>query len=386
MIIAPANRIEHISEYYFSKKLAEIKQLQDAGHPIINLGIGSPDMPPSPTTLSALCESAQKTDSHGYQSYRGLAELREAIADFYAQTYKVSLQPQRELLPLMGSKEGIMHISMSFLNEGDKVLIPNPGYPTYSSVTKLMGAIPLYYDLIEEHNWEIDIEQLKKMDLSKVKLLWLNTPHMPTGIAYNKNILQQLIQLAREQHFLIVCDNPYSMVLTEKPKSILQLCNTKDVVLELNSLSKSHNMAGWRVGWIAGKQDYIDTILKVKSNMDSGMFLPVQKASVQALKNAKTWHKQRNEVYARRKIKAYELLDLLDCTYHKHQEGMFVWAKAPDKHKNIEAWIDELLYKAGVFLTPGFIFGSNGQRYIRISLCSNENNIDKAIQQLKKVV
>lgn len=387
MIVKPADRLIPISEYYFSKKLAEIRKLEDSGHEVINLGIGSPDLPPSEEVLKMLCESALEVESHGYQSYRGIPELRKAIAAFYQKTYGVSgLNFEEELLPLMGSKEGIMQISLAFLNEGDTVLLPNPGYPTYTSVTKLVGGIPVYYDLREEDGWQIDVEELKKKDLDAVKLLWINTPHMPTGTVCEDDVLVELIGLARKHKFLIVCDNPYSMVLTQQPKSILQIAGAEEVTLELNSLSKSHNMAGWRVGWVVGKGAYLNEILKVKSNMDSGMFLPLQKAAVVALSNSEQWHLERNNKYAERRKKACELLDLLGCRYAKNQVGMFVWAKAPKEQDNVAVWIDKLIYEAGVFLTPGFIFGTNGASHIRISLCSSIAMIEKAIQKIKRVI
>jgi len=386
MIIKEAKRLNSVVEYYFSKKLAELKQLEAAGKRIINLGIGSPDMSPSSETITALTESAENDNNHGYQSYRGTNELRNAIRDFYATSYDVSVDSANELLLLMGSKEGIMHISIAFLNEGDEVLIPNPGYPTYSSVTNLVGAVPVYYDLLDENNWQIDIEQLKTKNLDQVKIMWLNTPHMPTGTEVDRSILEELIGLAKKHQFLICCDNPYSLVLTDKPTSILSLEGAKDVVIELNSLSKSHNMAGWRVGWVAGAKDYINTILKVKSNMDSGMLLPIQHAAVAALNNSEKWHTERNEVYAIRKLKGEELFDLLNCTYSEKQVGMFLWAKVKDDIADVEEWVDDLIDKTGVFIAPGFIFGSNGDRYARISLCSSVEVLEEAINKIKAIL
>jgi LL-diaminopimelate aminotransferase len=386
MIIKEANRLNTVAEYYFSKKLTELKLLETVGKKIINLGVGSPDMGPSIETVTALIESAQQADNHGYQSYRGTNELRVAISRFYANTYNVDVQSQSELLPLMGSKEGIMHISMAFLNDGDKVLIPNPGYPTYTSVTNLVGAEPVYYDLLEENNWQLDIEQLKTFDLDQVKIMWLNTPHMPTGAELDTTILKQLIELAKSHNFLICCDNPYSLVLTESTSSILSIEGAKEVVVELNSLSKSHNMAGWRVGWVAGAKEYINTILKVKSNMDSGMLLPVQHAAIAALNNSEEWHFERNEVYATRKVKAQELFDLLNCTYSNKQVGMFLWAKVNKDIVEVEEWVDLLIDRAGVFITPGFIFGSNGNRYVRISLCSSVEVLEEAIIKIKAII
>lgn len=376
--IKTANRIANVEEYYFSRKLAEVRGLDTPEFRVINLGIGSPDQAPSPNAVDALITSAKNPAHHGYQSYKGIPAFRKAIADFYAITYGVNLDTETSILPLMGSKEGIMHIAMAFVNEGDEVLIPNPGYPTYSSVANLVGAKLRPYDMKEELNWAIDIEALKKSDLSKVKLMWVNFPHMPTGKTATRAELKELVDLARANNFLIVNDNPYSLILNDNPTSILSVEGAEDVALELNSLSKSHNMAGWRLGWVAGKKEFIDAVLKVKSNMDSGMFLGLQHAATEALKNGKEWFTSLNAMYAERKRNAVHILDLLGCAYSKDQSGLFVWAKAPDNVKDVERWIDEVLYATKVFITPGFIFGEAGRRYIRISLCCTADVLKEA--------
>jgi LL-diaminopimelate aminotransferase len=382
-MIASANRIQNVEEYYFSKKLAEVRSLDSVELPIINLGIGSPDLAPAQTVLDALQTSAQNASNHGYQNYKGVPAFRQAIAEFNKRVYGTTLNPETEILPLVGSKEGIMHISMAFVNEGDEVLIPNPGYPTYSAVANLVGARIRTYDLQENSNWRIDLDSLRKSDLSKVKLMWVNYPHMPTGTTASVEDLQQLIALAREHQFLIVNDNPYSLILNDQPFSILSLPGATDVALELNSLSKSHNMAGWRLGWVAGNQNYIDAVLRVKSNMDSGMFLPLQHAAIQALKNDTHWFKQLNTIYAERKVAAEKIMDVLTCTYSTQQSGLFVWAKVADVVSDVEKWIDEILYETKVFITPGFIFGSNGQRYIRISLCAPVEKLTAALNRIQ---
>ncbi len=383
MIISTANRLNTVEEYYFSKKLREIRQMMSEGKSIINVGIGSPDLPPSKETIDALVNTAEKKNVHGYQGYMGIPELRAAMTNWYKKTYDVDLDFNFEVLPLMGSKEGIMHISMAFLNEGDGVLVPNPGYLTYSSVSKLLGANILPYDLSEANSWEPDWDALEKMDLKGVKIMWVNYPNMPTGADASYSLFDRLIAFARKHQILIVNDNPYSLVLNEKPKSILEINGAKEVAIELNSLSKSHNMAGWRIGMVLGKSDYLQAILKVKSNMDSGMFLGLQKAAIEALNNSKTWHSLQNEQYALRRKKACEILTLLDCKYTDDQVGMFVWAKVPDGVESVEEWIDELLYEAHVFMTPGFIFGTAGERYVRISLCSSLDLLEEAKNRLK---
>lgn len=383
-MIQTANRISNVEEYYFSRKLAEVRGLDTGEVRVINLGIGSPDQAPSSNAVDALIASAQNPANHGYQNYKGIPAFRKAIADFYQRTYGASLDPETMILPLMGSKEGIMHISMAFVNEGEEVLIPNPGYPTYSSVANLVGAKLRPYELREELNWGIDMEALRRSDLSKVKLMWINFPHMPTGRTASGEELQSLVDLAREHQFLIVNDNPYSMILNDEPMSLLSIEGAEDVALELNSLSKSHNMAGWRLGWVAGKKALIDAVLKVKSNMDSGMFLGLQHAATEALNNnGEEWFASLNKMYADRKRVACGILDALGCTYAEKQSGLFVWAKAPDSITDVEKWIDEILYGTKVFITPGFIFGEAGRRFIRISLCSTADKLTEALGRIR---
>tara|TARA_Y100000782_G_scaffold66442_1_gene72285 strand:- start:20523 stop:21680 length:1158 start_codon:yes stop_codon:yes gene_type:complete len=385
MIIPVAQRIQSVQEYYFSKKLAEIRKLRAAGNPIINLGIGSPDMAPSASTIQKLMAETQQPKNHGYQSYQGAPEFRNAIANWTEQAYAVKLDPATEILPLIGSKEGIMHLSMAFLNPGDKVLVPNPGYPTYSAVSRLLGAEVVEYNLTETNNWQIDVDQLQELDLEGVKIMWINPLHMPTGVELSKETMHQLVQLAKKHQFLLASDNPYSLVLTEQPQSILQIDGAKEVAVELNSLSKSHNMAGWRLGWLAGNPEYIQAVLRVKSNMDSGMFLPLQLAAAEALNNSSEWHAERNAVYAERRKKAAAIFNDLNCEIAPRQAGMFVWAKVPESITDVEAYVDELIHKAHVFITPGFVFGSNGSRYLRMSLCNPIEIMEQAHQQLKQV-
>ncbi len=382
-MIATAKRIQQVEEYYFSKKLAEVRALDTPELRVINLGIGSPDLAPGAETIEALNVSAKNPANHGYQNYKGIPQLRQAIADFYSKTYSVTLNPETEILPLMGSKEGIMHISMAFVNEGEEVLIPNPGYPTYSSVSNLVGAKLVPYAMKEELNWGIDIEALKKKDLSNVKVMWINFPHMPTGRIASREELKELVDLARKNNFLLVNDNPYSLILNDSPQSILSIDGANEVALELNSLSKSHNMAGWRIGWVAGKKELIEAVLKVKSNMDSGMFLGLQHAAVEALKSGKEWFQKQNEIYRKRQEAACAILEELGCTFSPKQSGLFVWAKAPDAIADVEKWIDEILYGTKVFITPGFIFGDAGKRFIRISLCATEDKLKEALTRIK---
>jgi LL-diaminopimelate aminotransferase len=385
-MIKTAKRIANVEEYYFSRKLAEVRGLDTPELRVINLGIGSPDQAPSSSTIEALTVSAKNPSNHGYQNYKGIPQLRKGIADLYQKIYGVSIDPESMILPLMGSKEGIMHIAMAFVDEGDEVLIPNPGYPTYSSVATLVGATLRPYALREDLNWGIDIEALKKSDLSKVKIMWVNFPHMPTGRTASRAELKELVDLARKHQFLIVNDNPYSMILNEEPLSILSIEGAEEVALELNSLSKSHNMAGWRIGWVAGKKEFIEAVLKVKSNMDSGMFLGLQHAAVEALKNGSDWFNALNKVYSDRKEVATRLLDVLDCSYASKQSGLFVWAKAPDSIADVEKWIDEILYGTKVFITPGFIFGEAGRRYIRVSLCCTVEMLNEALKRIEKFI
>lgn len=388
MIIQGAKRLELVQEYYFSRKLAEVRALNAAGKKIINLGIGDPDMAPSEETISALVRTTMSTGVHGYQAYNSIPALREAISHWYKRTYNVDLNPDDEVLPLMGSKEGIFHVSMAFLNPGDKVLVPNPGYPAYAATARLVGAEPIFYTLKEENGWQPDPQELEELlKGGDVKLMWINYPHMPTGTEASVEALQNLIHLARTNRFLLANDNPYSLVLpNEKPLSLLSLPNAKECCIEFNSLSKSHNMAGWRVGMVLGDKEYLQCVLRVKSNLDSGMFLPVQQAAIQALQNFDSWHAERNEVYAQRRQKVYELLDLLQCSYKKNSVGLFVWGKVPENITDVEAFLDEVLYEAGVFLTPGKIFGTQGERYLRISLCSPEPQLEEAIKRIKSHV
>jgi LL-diaminopimelate aminotransferase len=381
--ISFADRIRDVDEYYFSKKLAEVRSLDSAEKRVINLGIGSPDLAPSSKTIDALVASAKDPNSHGYQNYKGIPALRKAIADFYKKIYSVTVDQESNILPLMGSKEGIFHISMAFVNAGDEVLIPNPGYPTYSSVAKLVGATISTYDLKEELDWGIDLTELKKRDLSKVKIMWVNFPHMPTGRVASKDELQSLVNLAREKGFLLVNDNPYSLIQNKEPLSILGVQGAEDVALELNSLSKSHNMAGWRIGWVAGKKDFLDAVLKVKSNMDSGMFLGLQAAAIEALQSGAEWFESVNATYTLRRKVANQILKELGCSFSDEQAGLFVWAKAPADIVSVEKWIDEILYGTKVFITPGFIFGEAGNRFIRISLCCSVEKLEEAMDRIR---
>lgn len=382
MLIATANRLNEVKEYYFSKKLQEVAALQKAGNDVINLGIGSPDMPPSDQTIDRLINSAKQKQNHSYQSYRSVPELREAMSKWYGKTYGVNIDPVTEVLPLLGSKEGIMYISMAFLNPGDEVLVPNPGYPAYSAVANLIGAKVKYYDLKEENGWLPDLEFLRTEDLSKVKIMWINYPHMPTGTSAPENLFKELIKFALEKNILLCHDNPYSLILNNSPKSIMAIEGAKEACLELNSLSKSHNMAGWRVGMLMGKAEYINAVIQVKSNVDSGMFLPVQHAAVEALNNPPSFYDAINEEYNKRKKVACQMLDALGCKYSQTQTGMFIWAKVPDKVESVEVLTDLILNKLYVFVTPGFIFGSNGNRYIRISLCATLENLNKALNRI----
>jgi aspartate/methionine/tyrosine aminotransferase len=381
-MISKANRLNDVKEYYFSKKLREVGQLLAAGKPIISLGIGSPDLDPPKDVIEAITSSLGDSMAHGYKSYQGIPELRNAISGFYKSKFDVTLNPANEILPLLGSKEGIMHISMAFLNEGDQVLIPNPGYPTYSSVTKLVGAVALEYSLTEKNGWLPDYKEIEKNDLSKVKIMWVNYPHMPTGTKASDALFVELIAFARKHKILVVNDNPYSFVLNDSPKSILQYKGAKEVALELNSLSKSFNMAGWRVGMVLGADKYLTEILKVKSNMDSGMFYGIQKGAIKALEMSSDWFEGLNEIYARRRILTCEILDALNCVYNNDNGGMFVWAKLP-KGITSEQMTDKMLYEKNVFLTPGTVFGSNGEGYIRLSLCIQEEKLQEVLIRVK---
>jgi aspartate/methionine/tyrosine aminotransferase len=382
-MITTAKRLEGIGEYYFSQKLREIDELNKQGKNIINLGIGSPDLPPHPDVIKVLNEESVKPNVHAYQNYKGSPILRKAFADWYQTWYNVSLNPDTEILPLIGSKEGIMHICMTYLNEGDEVLLPNPGYPTYRSAVKLAGGVCVDYDLKEENNYYPDFEALEQKDLSKVKLMWVNYPHMPTGQLASIEMYKQLIAFAKKHSILVCHDNPYSFILNDNPMSLLSFEGAKDVVLELNSLSKSQNMAGWRVGVLCAAKERIDEVLRFKSNMDSGMFLPVQLAAAKALSLGKDWYDSVNKVYRERRAKVYELLDTLKCTYSKDQVGLFMWAGIPGNYKDGYALSDDVLYNSNVFITPGGIFGSAGEKYIRISLCGSIEKFEEAIKRTK---
>jgi len=379
-MITTAKRLETVQEYYFSRKLKEVRQLMSEGKPIINMGIGSPDLAPHSSVIEAIQNAMFDDKAHEYQSYQGLPELRQGFASFYKNQFDVDLDYNLEMLPLMGSKEGIMHISLAFLNEGDEVLIPNPGYPTYASVTELVQAKAVYYDLKEDNNWQPDFEVLEKTDLSKVKLMWVSYPHMPTGANGTSELYKKLVAFGKKHHILIVNDNPYSFVLNNNPISILQVEGAKDIALELNSLSKTFNMAGWRVGMVLGNSKFMDAILKVKSNMDSGMFYGIQKGAIEALKLGKDWFESQNEIYTKRRNLIFQLAEKLECTFDKNSVGLFVWAKLPTGIQS-EEFIDNLLYEKHLFITPGTIFGSNGEGYIRFSLCVKEENISEAINR-----
>ncbi len=380
-MISAAKRLDTVEEYYFSHKLREVRNLQLAGKPIINMGIGSPDLDPPKAVLEALQQSLLDSGAHKYQSYQGLPELRKAMADFYKNKYQVTANPENEILPLMGSKEGIMHISMAFLNEGDGVLIPNPGYPTYTSVTNLLGAKPVFYNLSEENDWQPNFEELEKFDLSNIKIMWVNYPHMPTGSNATFETLEKLVAFGKKHQILIINDNPYSFVLSKNPLSILRVDGAKEVALELNSLSKTFNMAGWRIGMVLGKASYINEVLKVKSNMDSGMFYGIQKGAIKALELSNDWFESQNEVYEERRKLIWELADKLECTYQKDSTGLFVWAKIPEGKKSEEV-TDAILYDKDIFITPGTVFGSQGEGFIRFSLCVTSDVIREAIERV----
>ncbi len=379
-----ARRLNTVQEYYFSKKLREVATMVAEGKPVINMGIGSPDLPPHPKVVAALKDSFDHPKVHQYQSYQGLPELRQAIADFYEKNYSVAANPNSEVLPLMGSKEGIMHISMAFLNPGDKVLIPNPGYPTYQSVTRLVEAEPIFYDLKADHQWQPDLEALDQMDLTAVKLMWLNYPHMPTGANHQKDTFEKLIPWAKAKGILLVNDNPYSFVLTDQPQSMMSVPGANEIGMELNSLSKSFNMAGWRVGMVLGNQENINAMLKVKSNMDSGMFFGIQKGAIAALQAEGSWFKKLNEVYAQRRKLIFKLATLLKTDFDMNTSGLFVWAKYRNTSKSSVQFIEEILKKHHIFITPGSIFGSQGEGYIRFSLCVEVEQIIEAIKRISK--
>ena len=380
--IEPAERIKKISEYYFSVKLAEVAKMNAEGKNIISLGVGAPDRMPSQETIDTLCITAQRADTHAYQPYTGIPELRKAYADWYGRIYGVELSND-EVLPLIGSKEGILHISMAFLNKGNSVLVPNPGYPTYSSVSNLLEADIITYDLMENNGWQPDFEALEKMDLSNVKLMWVNYPNMPTGANATMQLFEKLVAFGKKHNIVICHDNPYSFILNDTPLSILSIEGAKDICIELNSLSKSHNMSGWRMGMLASNPQFVKWVLKAKSNIDSGQFKPMQLATIAALQNTPEWHGEMNRIYAERRVWAEKIMDLLGCQYDKSQAGLFVWGKMDDSVESSEKLVDELLHEARVFITPGFIFGSNGERYVRISLGSDVDRIKEACNRIK---
>jgi len=384
--IQPANRLSQVNEYYFSRKLKEIAGMNAQGKNVISLGVGSPDLPPSSATIETLCQKAHKPEAHGYQPYVGIPDLRKGFAAWYSKWYGVALNPDNEIQPLIGSKEGILHISLAFLNPGDAVLVPNPGYPTYQSVSQLAEAQIINYDLVETKNWEPDFDALEKMDLSRVKLMWVNYPNMPTGANATVELFEKLVAFGKKHNIVICNDNPYSFVLNDKPLSILSIEGAKDICIELNSMSKSHNMPGWRVGLLASNAQFVEWVLKVKSNIDSGMFRPLQLAAVEALKNPVEWHESMNKVYRKRRQLAGEIMDAMGCVYDPNQVGLFLWGKIPAQWKNGEELSDKILYDGNVFITPGFIFGSNGDQYVRLSLCAPEEKLAEALARIQAVI
>ncbi|MDR1718986.1 MAG: aminotransferase class I/II-fold pyridoxal phosphate-dependent enzyme [Dysgonamonadaceae bacterium] len=384
--IVPAERLNSVSEYYFSRKLKEVAEMNKQGKDVINLGVGGPDQPPPQAAIDVFCKAAGRADMHGYQPYVGIPELRQAFSDWYRRWYRTELNPQTEIQPLIGSKEGILHISLAFLNPGDGVLIPNPGYPTYASVSNLVGAKIIPYDLEAHRGWQPDLEALEKTDLSNVKMMWTNYPNMPTGAPATIELYRRLVAFGKKHQIVICNDNPYSFILNEHPISIMEVEGAKTVCIELNSLSKSHNMPGWRMAMLASNPEFIQWILKVKSNIDSGQFKPMMLAAAEALNVSPAWYAEVNATYRRRRMIAEEIMNLLDCSFDPKQSGLFVWGKIPDHYRDSEALSDKLLYEANVFLTPGLIFGSNGTRYIRISLCCNESRLREAVMRVEELV
>lgn len=387
MLIQPAERLSLVEEYYFSRKLKEVAQMNAEGKDVISLAIGSPDMPPSPQTIDKLCEVAHQPQAHGYQPTMGTPELRSAMAGFYKKSYGVDLDPKTEVLPLIGSKEGILHTTLALVNVGDEVLVPNPGYPTYTSLSKILGAKIVNYNLLEENNWQPDFDELERMDTSRVKIMWTNYPNMPTGGNACMETYRKLVDFAHRKGIVVINDNPYSFILNEHPISILQVEGAKDCCLEFNSMSKSFNMPGWRVGMVVGNSQLISWILKVKSNIDSGTFRGIQLAAAEAFNtNTEEWHKEYNiDIYRRRRDIAEQIMHTLGCTFDPSQVGMFLWGKIPAEYANCEQLTEKVLHKARVFITPGFIFGSNGDRYIRISLCAKEEKIKEALERIKNI-
>lgn len=384
--IEPAQRVSQVKEYYFSKKLKEVARLNAEGRDIISLGIGGPDRPPHARVVDTLCEYAHRSDTHGYQPYVGPVELRQAYADWYKRWYGVELNPANEIQPLIGSKEGILHITMAFINPGDGVLVPNPGYPTYTSVSRLAGAEIFTYNLKEQNSWYPDFDELESMPLDRIKLMWVNYPNMPTGAPATRELYEKIVDFGRRHNILIVNDNPYSFILNDRPISMLSVEGAKDVVIEMNSLSKSHNMAGWRMAMLASNARFVEWVLKVKSNIDSGQFRPAMLAAVEALKCESDWFDELNAVYARRRKVAERIMDALHCTFDPAQRGLFLWGKIPDTEESSEKFADRILYDARVFITPGFIFGSNGERFVRISLCATEEKMEEALTRIKQTI
>lgn len=384
--IKPADRLSLVNEYYFSRKLKEVAALNKEGQDIISLAIGSPDMPPSDATIQTLCEAAKRPDVHGYQPTRGIPELRKAMAGWYKRWFNVTLDPENEIQPLIGSKEGILHVTLAFCNPGDKVLVPNPGYPTYTSLSKLLGCEIVNYDLLPENDWQPDFEQLEQTDLTGVKIMWTNYPNMPTGTNAQYATYERLVDFARRHHLVVVNDNPYSFILNEHPISLLQVPGAKDCCIEFNSMSKSHNMPGWRVGMLATNPQFIQWVLKVKSNIDSGTFRPMQLAAAKAYENPQEWHHQANiETYSRRRHYAEEIMNVMGCSFDPEQVGMFLWGKIPDAYTDAEELTEKVLHQARVFITPGFIFGTNGKRYVRISLCAKDDKFAEALARITKL-
>ena len=381
--IQPANRLANVSEYYFSRKLKEVAQMNAEGKNVISLGIGSPDMPPSEETVQVLCEQAKRPDVHGYQPTVGIPELRKAMADWYKRWYHVDLDPATEIQPLIGSKEGILHVTLALVNPGDQVLVPNPGYPTYTSLNKILGSEIVNYNLCEDNHWQPDFDELEKMDLSRVKIMWTNYPNMPTGANATMELYEKLVNFARRHNIVIVNDNPYSFILNKKPLSILNVPGAKECCIEFNSMSKSHNMPGWRIGMLASNADFVQWILKVKSNIDSGMFRAMQLAAATALEAGEEWYEGNNKNYRGRRRLAGEIMRELGCTYDESQVGMFLWGKIPDSCADVEELTERVLHEAREFITPGFIFGSNGKRYIRISLCCKDDKLAEALKRIK---
>lgn len=382
--IQPADRVQSVQEYYFSRKLREVARLNAEGRDIISLGIGSPDRMPAPDVIDTLCDSARQPGSHGYQPYVGIPELRQAMSRFYKRHYGVDLNPDTEIQPLIGSKEGILHVSMAFLNPGDGVLVPDPGYPTYTSVSKLVGAEIFNYDLTADNGWQPDFDALERLPLDRIKLMWVNYPHMPTGAPASMEVYEKLIDFGRRHGIVIANDNPYSFILNDNPISILSVPGAKEVAIEMNSLSKSHNMAGWRVAMLASNPQFIQWVLKVKSNIDSGQFRPVMLAAARALEAPDEWYADLNKTYARRRDVALEIMETLGCKVATDSTGMFLWGRIPEGEESSEAMADRILYGSRVFVTPGFIFGKNGERYIRISLCATEDKLSEALKRIKE--